>query len=990
MPPKRGSKPAEKEPPAAKTRAAPKGKAEPPVAKSEPEPQADEDYDSWPVAKLKTRLVELGSTSSGSKQILVDRLKSLSVAKATKSEATGSKRGAAKATAAEAVGAEVEEKQTKRSKTEPEPKAKAKSKGRDKEDQAADMQSPAKRGKVSKVTNDQTIPSNESNPAVKLEAASQIHFEDGEFTAAYAKSAGSTCKRCQQKIGAGLFRIGKMVQSDKFDGKYSQWHHATCFLEGGLLPRSTKLISGFSSLKPEDQQQILAVVPKEASAQGTASEVDAKGDEEMRKQNEQIFKVIDALSQLSQNQLREMMELNDYPSKKLHVSSTMAELCADGILFGACDRCEECADAETEKQGGHILLDGECYKCVGYVSEFLKCTFKTQRPIRRDWQLTDAAKSVIKGVLGNKPLKTGTRLFAHGVADQQVEGAASSSDPPKPVLLGLNFFIETTSDETSRDELSQLVRSNGGTMMEAISRATYCVISTNDSMESNAQDVETAKKLEVPGVTEDFVKDCVEQKEEVDMTTYLLWGEARRRKKVEEGTSSRFIDKQGVSMDADVGDLINKAHVLVDRGQARVYSEMMTLTDMIKGSNSFYTMHLLESDEKDSSSQNSFWIFRKWGRIGSNIGGTKIEEFGTNKDKAIKSFCSQYLDKTGNTFGHNRDAFVPKTGKFVRVDVSHKALQKNPTQDNKQEEGNAELQQGGQPLGQLSKQQIEKADKVLDRIAAALAESAAMSKFLAASAEYYSMVPHDFGLKMPPVINNEDLLGRERALLQFYIRMGFEEIGQDDSNLAPIAGVMQLELAKSLLEASKGICKENEVKNCTKKGATMHAKKAGSPQKPMSPDLYGAILLYTSNAIYQALNKALRDENREQVMKYFPYLRMLFEACARLPQQKTTLWRGVGVDLFSTYKVGSTITWWGVSSCTSDQKVAENFANGCAGKSTILTVEAETACNISEVSFYANESESILLPGTQLQVVSSEQKGNRARIRLKEVGRAVS
>eukprot|EP00913_Durusdinium_trenchii_P012545 g11780.t1 len=76
---------------------------------------------------------------------------------------------------------------------------------------------------------------------------------------------------------------------------------------------------------------------------------------------------------------------------------------------------------------------------------------------------------------------------------------------------------------------------------------------------------------------------------------------------------------------------------------------------------------------------------------------------------------------------------------------------------------------------------------------------------------------------------------------------------------------------------------------------------------------------------------ALRDEDRDQAGSYFPYLRMLFEACARLPIREVTLWRGVGVDLYEQYKVGSTITWWGVSSCTSDKAVAHNFANGCAG-----------------------------------------------------------
>merc|ERR1719162_867638 len=98
------------------------------------------------------------------------------------------------------------------------------------------------------------------------------------------------------------------------------------------------------------------------------------------------------------------------------------------------------------------------------------------------------------------------------------------------------------------------------------------------------------------------------------------------------------------------------------------------------------------------------------------------------------------------------------------------------------------------------------------------------------------------------------------------------------SSLKPISGVMELELPSSLTAACKGICKVGEVTSCTKKGATMHKKKAGKPLQAMTPDLYGSILLYTSNAIYKELNKFLRDENRSKIMAYFPYLRVLFEA----------------------------------------------------------------------------------------------------------------
>jgi hypothetical protein len=149
-------------------------------------------------------------------------------------------------------------------------------------------------------------------------------------------------------------------------------------------------------------------------------------------------------------------------------------------------------------------------------------------------------------------------------------------------------------------------------------------------------------------------------------------------------------------------------------------------------------------------------------------------------------------------------------------------------------------------------------------------------------------------------------------------------------------------------------------------------------------------MLYTSNAIYADLNKVLRSEKRGAVQKYFPYLRLLFDAADALPKKSERLWRGLGVDLSGQYKEGSIITWWGVSSCTSDMNVARNFANGCGSESSLLTIDTKTAVDISSITFYSNEKESILLPGTQLKVKSVKKTGKTAEIHLEEVGRAVS
>ena len=51
--------------------------------------------------------------------------------------------------------------------------------------------------------------------------------------------------------------------------------------------------------------------------------------------------------------------------------------------------------------------------------------------------------------------------------------------------------------------------------------------------------------------------------------------------------------------------------------------------------------------------------------------------------------------------------------------------------------------------------------------------------------------------------------------------------------------------------------------------------------------------------------------------------------------------------------MGGTVVWWGISSCTSDEKVAKGFAHGCGGKATVITVESKTASDISQAKIPA-------------------------------------
>ncbi len=145
---------------------------------------------------------------------------------------------------------------------------------------------------------------------------------------------------------------------------------------------------------------------------------------------------------------------------------------------------------------------------------------------------------------------------------------------------------------------------------------------------------------------------------------------------------------------------------------------------------------------------------------------------------------------------------------------------------------------------------------------------------------------------------------------------------------------------------------------------------ANNKANGLSEDEAAAIHLYTTGSVfYRQLNAAMRDKDRQKAKPYFGYLRLFFEACKKLKPHTDMLWRGVALDMRSQYPKGATITWWGVSSCTSKLSVAQGFL-GSKGKRMLFEVQSQSAVGIKAFSAFTGEEEYVLAPGTRLNVVS--------------------
>lgn len=387
------------------------------------------------------------------------------------------------------------------------------------------------------------------------------------------------------------------------------------------------------------------------------------------------------------------------------------------------------------------------------------------------------------------------------------------------------------------------------------------------------------------------------------------------------------------------------------------------ITGTAQGNNKFYIIQVLEKGGQ-------YYNFTRWGRLGEE-GQNKMEPCGPAA-AAVKAFEKKFKDKSANNWNdvcNNSANFVKKDGKYGLVVV---------------EDGEG----GGDALlGKLSEEQIMKGKLVLDEIKALLDTSSSKSGFAKLSSQFYSLIPTNTGRKAPPVIDNATLHGEKEALLDFWLRMGFEDA--EEEGVTPLSGVMERPVPETLESCARSISDAFSIQSSVARGQELQKAKAGNPVKAMPVHMYASILLYTGNSIYADLNKQLRAESKAGVRKYLDYLRLILEAMTFMPQSERTLWRGISVDLYEQYEVGKTITWWAFSSCTADVQVARNFMSGCGGPCTLLTVKSKTAMDVSALSFYANEKESLLAPGTQLRVISRKRVGIISEIEVEEVGRLI-
>lgn len=191
-----------------------------------------------------------------------------------------------------------------------------------------------------------------------------------------------------------------------------------------------------------------------------------------------------------------------------------------------------------------------------------------------------------------------------------------------------------------------------------------------------------------------------------------------------------------------------------------------------------------------------FYIFRSWGRIGTTIGGNKLESHSDMAD-AINEFRHLYKERTGNDFGATEQRKQP--GKYHLVETEYGTGNETEKTIDDASAIKSELEKDVQklvqllfdlesmkkamlafdldmekmPLGKLSQRQLSEALKVLGRIAELVKTGAEPTQLIAASNQFYTMIPHDFGLQRPPIIDTDAAISIKTEMLESLIQMEF-------------------------------------------------------------------------------------------------------------------------------------------------------------------------------------------------------------------------
>ncbi|KAJ3158236.1 Poly [ADP-ribose] polymerase 2 [Geranomyces michiganensis] len=253
----------------------------------------------------------------------------------------------------------------------------------------------------------------------------------------------------------------------------------------------------------------------------------------------------------------------------------------------------------------------------------------------------------------------------------------------------------------------------------------------------------------------------------------------------------------------------SQCHVFEDSSGA--YDAMLNQTEVSNNNNKFYIIQVLKDDNADA-----YYVWNRWGRVGARGQTSKFDR--TSKEVAITHFKAKFQDKTRNHWD-DRHNFEKKPGKYYLIE---RDFGDDENDDGEDDEAKAiaakeaaaarakippsklpqpvqnlmklifntdmmtkemvalEYDANKMPLGKLTKAQIKKGYEALaqlsDVLNAPVPNNSLIDQY---TSLFYTIIPHNFGMRRPQLINTPQLL---KAKLQMVEALGDIEIATEIIN----------------------------------------------------------------------------------------------------------------------------------------------------------------------------------------------------------------
>jgi len=227
-----------------------------------------------------------------------------------------------------------------------------------------------------------------------------------------------------------------------------------------------------------------------------------------------------------------------------------------------------------------------------------------------------------------------------------------------------------------------------------------------------------------------------------------------------------------------------------------VWDAMLNQTNIQNNNNKYYLIQLLESDN-----MGSFCVWMRWGRVGYK-GQTSWTTCGQDKEKAKGVFEKKFADKTVNQW-EDRDHFEKHAGKYDLVKMDYSAGSSTDEVDSvlpvKKEGGSVsptpestlhssvqdlislicniqtmeqavmemEYDTKKAPLGKVTTEQISAGYQSLKSISDCITKGKTSgAEITQACNDFYTRIPHEFGMRTPPLIKTNEKVKAKLQLLE--------------------------------------------------------------------------------------------------------------------------------------------------------------------------------------------------------------------------------